>query len=65
MQLKPWLTASKTVGIAVTPVQFSAQFAADEGFTNVMGMVYYGQESFKEQHDAIFKSRERSLASWT
>jgi uncharacterized protein (TIGR02246 family) len=36
-------------------VQFSAQFAADGGFTNVMGMVYYGQESFKERHDAIFK----------
>jgi uncharacterized protein (TIGR02246 family) len=36
-------------------VQFSAQFAADGGFTNVMGMVYYGQESFKERHEAIFK----------
>jgi uncharacterized protein (TIGR02246 family) len=36
--------------------QFSAQFDADGGFTNVLGMVYYGQESFKERHDAIFKS---------
>jgi uncharacterized protein (TIGR02246 family) len=36
-------------------VQFAAQFAADGGFTNVMGMVCYGQESFKERHDAIFK----------
>ena len=35
--------------------KFSAQFAADGGFTNVLGMVYYGHESFKERHDAIFK----------
>jgi len=36
--------------------QFSARFATDGGFTNVMGMVYYGRDSFKERHDAIFKS---------
>jgi uncharacterized protein (TIGR02246 family) len=36
--------------------QFSIRFAADGGFTNVLGMVYYGRESFKERHDAIFKT---------
>jgi uncharacterized protein (TIGR02246 family) len=35
--------------------QFSAQFAVDGGFTNVLGMVHYGRESFKERHDVIFK----------
>ena len=36
--------------------QFAARFAADGGFTNVLGMVYYGRAAFKERHDAVFKT---------
>jgi uncharacterized protein (TIGR02246 family) len=35
---------------------FAARFAEDGGFTNVLGMVHYGCEAFRERHDAIFKT---------
>ncbi len=35
---------------------FAARFADDGGFTNVLGMVYYGREAFQERHDGIFKT---------
>jgi uncharacterized protein (TIGR02246 family) len=33
---------------------FAARFAADGGFTNVMGMVSYGREEFESRHAHIF-----------
>ena len=35
---------------------FAARFAADAGFTNVLGATHYGREAFRERHDAIFKT---------
>ena len=35
---------------------FAARFAEDGGFTNVLGMVYYGRDAFRERHDAILKT---------
>ena len=35
---------------------FAARFAADAGFTNVLGLTYYGREAFRERHNPIFKS---------
>ncbi len=35
---------------------FAARFAADAGFTNVLGITYYGREAFRDRHDAIFKT---------
>jgi len=35
---------------------FAARFAPDGSFTNIIGMVYYGRDAFKERHDAIFKT---------
>ncbi len=35
---------------------FAAHFAGDGGFTNVLGMVYFGREAFRSRHDAIFKT---------
>ena len=34
----------------------AAHFATDGGFTNVLGMVHFGREAFRNRHDAIFKS---------
>ncbi len=35
---------------------FAARFAENAGFTNVLGMVHYGRNEFRERHDAIFKT---------
>jgi uncharacterized protein (TIGR02246 family) len=33
---------------------FSARFAEDGGFTNVLGSLYYGREAFQARHAALF-----------
>jgi uncharacterized protein (TIGR02246 family) len=35
---------------------FSARFAADGGFTNVLGMVDYGRPIFEQRHTEIFST---------
>ena len=35
---------------------FAAQFASDGSFTNVLGMVHFGRDAFRNRHDAIFKT---------
>jgi uncharacterized protein (TIGR02246 family) len=35
---------------------FASHFASDGSFTNVLGMVLYGRDAFRERHDAIFKT---------
>ena len=35
---------------------FSAQFAADGSFTNVLGIVYYGHEAFEQRHAELFQT---------
>jgi uncharacterized protein (TIGR02246 family) len=35
---------------------FSRRFAEDSGFTNVVGTVYYGRESFQQRHAEILDS---------
>lgn len=35
---------------------FSRRFAEDRGFTNVVGAVYYGRESFQQRHAEILNS---------
>jgi uncharacterized protein (TIGR02246 family) len=35
---------------------FSSRFAADSGFTNVVGAVYYGRESLQQRHAEILNS---------
>jgi uncharacterized protein (TIGR02246 family) len=35
---------------------FSRRFAEDGGFTNVVGAVYYGRESFQQRHAEILNS---------
>ena len=35
---------------------FAAHFSTDGGFTNVLGMVHFGREAFRNRHDAIFKT---------
>jgi uncharacterized protein (TIGR02246 family) len=35
---------------------FATRFAPDGGFTNVLGMVYYGREAFEQRHAEILKT---------
>jgi uncharacterized protein (TIGR02246 family) len=35
---------------------YSARFAAEGGFTNVIGVVYYGREAFEARHAEILKT---------
>ena len=35
---------------------FAVHFAADGGFTNVLGMVYFGRAAFRTRHNTIFKT---------
>jgi uncharacterized protein (TIGR02246 family) len=37
-------------------VAYAAHFALDGGFTNVLGMVYYGRQAFEERHAELFKT---------
>lgn len=35
---------------------YAAHFSPDGGFTNVMGMVYYGRQAFEERHAELFNT---------
>jgi uncharacterized protein (TIGR02246 family) len=43
-------------GTAGTPELSSARFAADGSFTNVLGIVAYGRETFELRHAEIFRT---------
>jgi uncharacterized protein (TIGR02246 family) len=37
-------------------VAFASRFALDGGFTNVIGMVYYGRQAFEDRHAELFRT---------